>query len=177
MADVAGEPFADYMARSVFRPLGLTLSSFAVKAHGAEGDRAATNYEGDKLRPLEGGASVYPASAAAGLWTTAGDLARFYLGVQAALKGEPGVALPPDLVRLMITDQGGNHGLGFSVGGTPLRFGHNGLHVGSCAITVAFETGEGAVILMNSDPDLDAVADVLVEAIGRQYHWPGYPPP
>lgn len=177
MDDVTGEPFAEYMARTVFRPLGMTSSTFALEPPAAWKERIATGHAGGRTRPLKGGATLYPASAAAGLWTTAGDLARFYLGVQKALAGGPNAILPPGLARLMIADQGGNHGLGFFVGGEPLRFGHNGWHAGFCAVTVAFESGEGAVILMNSDPDVDAVADVLVKAIGKQYRWPGYPPP
>lgn len=179
MDDVTGEAFAGYMARTVLRPLGMTASTFAlevpVPASGRE--RLATGYTGSKPRPLVGGADLYPAAAAAGLWTTAGDLARFYLGVQKALAGDPEAILAPGLARLMVTDQGGSHGLAFFVGGTPARFGHNGWHEGFCAVTVAFESGEGVMILMNSDPDVDAVADTLVRAVGRQYRWPGYPPP
>ena len=177
MDDVTGEPFAEYMARTVLRPLGMGASTFALGVPAAGKEPVATGYTGEKPRLLEGGVSLFPASAAAGLWTTAGDLARFYLGVQKALAGGPKAILPPELARLAITDQGGNHGLAFLVGGTPPRFGHNGWHAGFCAVTVAFESGEGAVILMNSDPDVDAVKDVLVRAIGRQYRWPGYPPP
>ncbi len=177
MIDVTGEPFANYMARAVFRPLGMTASTFELEPPAAERDRAAKGYTGEDSRPRVGGATLYPASAAAGLWTTAGDLARFYFGVQKALAGEPGAILPPALARAMITDQGGDHGLGFFVGGTPLRFGHNGLNAGFCAVTVAFESGEGAVILMNADPDVDEFKNVLVKAIGQQYRWPGYPAP
>ena len=178
MDDVTGEPFADYMARTVLRPLGMRSSTFALELPGADRANAATGHTGPTLRPLAGDADRFPASAAAGLWATAGDLARFYLGVQHALKGEPDAILPLTLARAMVADEhGDNHGLAFLVGGKPPRFGHNGWHDGFCAVSVAFESGEGAVILMNSDPDVDAVKDVLVRAIGRQYRWPGYPPP
>ena len=177
MDDVTGEPFANYMARSVFRPLGMRSSTFALELPEDTKARAAIGYTGATPRALAGGATLYPASAAAGLWTTAGDLARFYFGVQNALAGKPGAILPSALARAMITDQGDNHGLGFFVGGTPPRFGHNGLNAGFCAVTVAFESGEGAVILMNADPDIDAFKNVLVNTIGQQYRWPGYPSP
>ena len=177
MDDVTGEPFAGYMVRTVLHPLGIMSSTFALEVTAAGKERVATGYTGEEPRPLAGGARLYPASTAAGLWTTAGDLARFYLGVQKALTGKPEAILPPELARLAVTDQGRNHGLAFFVGGTPPRFGHNGWHTGFCAVTVAFEPGEGAVILMNSDPDVDAIKDVLVRTIGRQYRWPGYPPP
>ncbi len=166
------------MARAVLRPLEMRSSTFALDLPETAKVNAATGYTGPTLLPLEGGAGRFPASAAAGFWTTAGDLARFYLGVQRALAGKPDAIIPPTLARATTTDQrGDNQGLSFGTGGKPPRFGHNGWHSGFCAVSVAFESGEGAVILMNSDPDVDAVKDVLVRAIGRQYRWPGYPPP
>jgi hypothetical protein len=79
------------------------------------------------------------------------------------------------MTRQMLTKQNGDSGLGFMLGGTPVRFGHNGDNVGFNAITIAFETGEGAVILMNANTDIEVLKNILVEAIGEQYHWPGYP--
>ncbi len=73
----------------------------------------------------------------------------------------------------MLTKQSGYSGLGFNVGGEPLRFGHNGLNVGFETVTVALaDTGQGAVVMMNANADVEAWKDVIVEAIGEQYHWP-----
>ena len=176
MVDVTDEPFADYMEETVLKPLGMNSSTFVQSLPEAWADRAATGYTGEDRHPIDGGRGVYPELAAAGLWTTAGDLARFYIGVQRSLAGTSNPVVSPAMTRQMLTPQHGNSGLGFMLGGVPQRFGHNGSHAGFDAVTVAFETGEGAVILLNADTDVDAVADVVVEAIGQQYHWPGYPP-
>jgi len=78
----------------------------------------------------------------------------------------------------MLTRQKEDSGLGFMLGGNPMRFGHTGDNVGLNAVTVAFETGEGAVILMNANTNVEMLENIiLVKAIGEQYHWPGYPLP
>jgi hypothetical protein len=82
--------------------------------------------------------------------------------------------ISPLMTRQMLTRQSGDSGLGFMLGGSPLRFGHNGDNVGFNAVTVAFETREGAVILMNANTDIEVLKNILVRAIGEQYHWPGY---
>jgi len=43
-------------------------------------------------------------------------------------------------------------------------------------VTVALcDTGDGAVILMNGNTDIEVLKNILVEAIADQYHWPGHP--
>ena len=124
---------------------------------------------------VDGRWRVHPELAAAGLWTTAGDLAQFLIGVQRSLAGTLNPVISQSMTRQMLTKQNGDSGLGFMLGGTPVRFGHNGDNVGFNAITLAFETGEGAVILMNANTDIKVLKNILVEAIGERYHWPGYP--
>ena len=54
--------------------------------------------------------------AAAGLWTTPSDLARYVLYVQAAVRGETGQLLTPSLAKELVTRQNdGQHGLGPSI--------------------------------------------------------------
>ena len=174
MVDVTGRPFAAYMEEAVFKPLDMRSSTFVQPLPDAWSSRAATGHTGRPLHAIEGGWGVYPEAAAAGLWTTAGDLARFYLGVQASLAGRSNPVISQVLARQMVTTQPGEAALGFMVGGKTPRFGHNGSQAGFQAVTVAFATGEGAVILMNADTGVDTVGDALVRAIGEQYHWPGY---
>ena len=75
----------------------------------------------------------------------------------------------------LITRQSDGSGLGFFLGGNPLMFNHNGDNRGFNSVMVAFaEIGQGAVILMNANTDIEALENILVKAIGEQYHWPGY---
>lgn len=175
--DVTNRPFANCMEESVLKPLGMTSSTFVQPLPEGLEWRAATGYTGSPPRPIVGRWHVKPELAAGGLWTTAGDLARFYLGIQRSLAGSSTPVISKALTREMLTKQKGDSGLGFMIGGSPVRFGHNGDNVGFNAVTVAFETGEGAVILMNANTDIEVFKNILVEAIGEQYHWPGCPLP
>jgi CubicO group peptidase (beta-lactamase class C family) len=76
IADVTGVPFAEAAADLVLRPLGMTSSTFAQPLPDGRRPRAA--------RPDW---RVYPECAAAGLWTTPEDLARFAAAVAAAAAG------------------------------------------------------------------------------------------
>lgn len=73
--DVRGEPFEETARRLIFEPLEMTRSSFRQPP--------------ESLRsPSFADWRFYPERAAAGLWTTPGDLARFVCALQAALKGD-----------------------------------------------------------------------------------------
>jgi CubicO group peptidase (beta-lactamase class C family) len=76
IADVTGVPFAEAARDLVLRPLGMTSSTFAQPLPDDRRPRAA--------RPDW---RVYPEAAAAGLWTTPEDLARFAAAVAAAAAG------------------------------------------------------------------------------------------
>lgn len=175
MIDVAGRSFAEYMDDTVLKPLEMYSSTFRQSLPEAWERRAATGHTDAPRRPVDGRWRVHPELAAAGLWTTARDLAQFFINVQRSLAGTSNSVISQSMTRQMLTKQNGDSGLGFMLGGTPVRFGHNGDNVGFNAVTIAFETGEGAVILMNANTDIDALKNILVEAIGEQYHWPGYP--
>ena len=54
---------------------------------------------------MEGKWHIYPEMAAAGLWTTPSDLARFAVGVQEALSGKSAKTLSPEMARQMLTEQ------------------------------------------------------------------------
>src|SRR5207248_9475260 len=133
---------------------------------------AATGFASAPRPAVEGRWHVKPELAAGGLWTTASDLARFLIGIQRSLAGTSNPVISQSMTRQMLTPQKNDSGLGFFLGGSPPRFGHNGSNVGFDAVTVAFPSGEGAVILMNANTDIEVLKNVLVEAIGEQYHWP-----
>lgn len=138
--------------------------------------RAAAGFTDMPRRPVEGGWRLHPELAAGGLWTTAGDLARFLIGVQRSFAGTSNPVISRMMTREMLTPQKNDSGLGFFLGGKPRRFGHNGSNRGYNAITVAFaESGDGAVILMNANTDIEELKNILIEAVGNQYYWPGYP--
>ena len=115
--------------------------------------------------------------AAAGLWTTASDLARFAIGIQQAMAGKSNSVISQSMTRQMLTAQKGNSGLGFSLGGRgkTLSFAHGGRDEGFDAFLMAYaESGQGVVIMINAN-DTSGAVNRMVGAVSREYHWPDSP--
>src|SRR5678809_225807 len=103
--------------------------------------------------PQKEGPHIYPEMAAAGLWTTASDLARFAIGMQKMLRGDAG-PLSPAAAHDMITPRKERYGLGLAVEekGGGKYFTHGGADEGFQALLYAHATkGYGAVLMTNSD--------------------------
>jgi hypothetical protein len=117
--------------------------------------------------------------AAAGLWTTASDLASAGIDLQLALKGETNHVLSPrqaeHMLRPGIDDA---IGIGFFLSGKghTQRFTHNGWDEGFVAqMTMYREGGKGAVVMVNSNEG-QPLLDEIERAIAREYKWPDYFP-
>jgi len=80
LADVSGRPFEELVADSVLGPFGMASSTYQNPLPADFHQLAATGHHPGQ-RPVAGGWHVYPEMAAAGLWTTASDLARFAIGI------------------------------------------------------------------------------------------------
>ncbi len=136
-------------------------------------DLAATGYYANG-NAVDGNWHVYPEMAAAGLWTTASDLARFAVGVQDALAGKSNPVISKAMTREMLTAQKGSSGLGAGLDGSgkSLRFFHGGRDEGFDALMVAWaESGQGVVVMINANDDSGAL-NRIVEAVSKEYHWP-----
>ena len=176
LADVTGEPVPQLMHDTVLVPLGMSHSTFEQPLPAALRGEVAEPFRSNG-KPLPGGPHVYPELAAAGLWTTPSDLARYALGVRAALAGESTV-ISAATAREMLTPVIGIQGLGPVLGGSTSRklFAHNGGNEGYRCLLVAYEDGEGAVIMTNSDRG-DELNEQMVRVIARVYGWPDYREP
>ncbi|WP_206512976.1 serine hydrolase domain-containing protein [Larkinella soli] len=172
LEDVTGKPFGALVEELVLQPVGMKQSTFRRPPPGGKASRAANGYEGNG-RMVEGGYRVYPELAAAGLWTTPSDLARFMLDVSASYRADKGI-LRQTTVRQMLTKIPGAGGLGFGVDGSgeTIRFRHSGGNAGFSCYAVAFaRTGRGVVIMTNSDNGTPLIHE-LIRAVAREYHWP-----
>src|SRR5262249_55780089 len=129
-------------------------------------------------KPIPGHWHTYPEMAAAGLWTTPSDLARFAIELQRSLRGESNCVLATESVRRMLTPVRGDYGLGFGIQGSgdSLRFEHGGSNEGFKCQLVAFASrGQGAVVMTNGDLGGLLAHDIL-RAVARIYGWPAYQP-
>ncbi len=176
VVDVAGEAFPEFMRREVLEPLGMRASTYEQPIPAAWAERTATGHA--RGRAVPGRWHVYPEMAAAGLWTTASDLARAAIAHQAALAGGAHPVLSAEAVRLMVTVEKGSFGLGFSVAkrGGREQFSHNGRDEGFDAMLVAYrDDGFGAVVLINANENSSFMPRVI-SAVAQAYGWPDYPP-
>jgi hypothetical protein len=140
-------------------------------------DTASGYYSRD--RAVKGRWHIYPEMAAAGLWTTPTDLARFAVGVQQTVAGKTTSVISQAMVHQLLTDQKDNDGLGVFLQsqGRTLRFSHGGRDNGFDAILTAYsEIGQGAAIMINLNENTGAT-DRILEVIGEAYQWPDFPRP
>jgi CubicO group peptidase (beta-lactamase class C family) len=171
LQDVTGRPYEEFVTETIFKPLGMTNSTYQLKP---ASDSCASAYRFD-------GADIgckyhlYPEKACgAGLWTTATDLAKFVIEVQSSLLGKSNSILNPESTRLMLTPgiESSNYALGFFIEkrGHDRYFQHSGLNEGvSSQYYGSFEKGRGVVVLTNSD-DMSLLEEI-VNSVATVYGW------
>ena len=173
LTDAVGMPF-DQIARDlVLNPIGMTNSTYeqplpasrekqAARAHNRTGARSGDPWH------------VYPEQAAAGLWTTPTDLAKFAIEVQLALLGRSTRVLSQATANEMITPVGvGPYAVGFSIAkrGEGWYFAHGGSNWGfQCSLTAHRLKGYGAAIMTNGDSG-GALIEQLSKLIEEDYAW------
>ena len=170
--NISGMPFADFMEQTVLYPLDMTDSTFRqniteniVEGYFVACDRVSKGY------------NFMPEQAAAGLWTTASDLARFGIHHQNILRGKTGL-VPQMLVQEMIRPQ---HREILDLDNIPCKtglgcylqyihdavyFGHSGRNCGfESQINFSVQNGKGCCILANSDdifPLIEKIQDYFL---------------
>ncbi|MEJ7813421.1 MAG: serine hydrolase domain-containing protein [Gemmatimonadaceae bacterium] len=177
LTDVTGRPFPDLMREIVLEKVGMTSSSYEQPLPRARAARAASAHKGDGAA-VPGKWHTYPEMAAAGLWTTPSDLARFAIEIQRSLAARGNHVLSAEMAGRMLTKQIGSYGLGLQLDGegASARFSHGGSNEGFRCIMIAFrESGRGVVIMTNGDNGGE-VASELIRAVAREYDWPAYRP-
>jgi CubicO group peptidase (beta-lactamase class C family) len=176
VVDVTGKPFPAFMQETVLGPIGMTASSFEQPQPDARAALTATGYYSDGS-PVRGRWHVYPEMAAAGLWTTATDLAKFAIEVQETLAGRGHGVISQRMARQYLTNQIGGYGLGIAVQGTgaDLRFSHNGRDEGFDALMIAgAETGDGVAIMINAN-DNTRLVNRIREYVERAWSFGAVP--
>lgn len=151
----------------------MTHSTFAQPLPVDRADEAATAHGPDGA-PIPGGYHVYPEMAAAGLWTTPSDLARFVIEIQRALTGVEGGSVSPRSARLMLARREGDpYGLGLWVDGAAdsLWFYHGGSNEGFESWMMGSGAGGRGLVVMTNGAGGSGLAIEIVRSIGREYGW------
>lgn len=172
VTETSGEPFDGFVQRTVLDKIGMRETSFAppdktllAHAYLADGSEAA------------GGWHRYPELAAAALWSTPSDLARFAIEIQNSQAGKSNKVLSQKMTKAMLTPGIEAFGLGLFLGEASdarPNFYHGGGNHGFRNMMFAYNaTGQGAVVMSNGDNG-DPLAREVLQAIAREYGWSNY---
>ena len=175
MTEVTGEPFPDLMKRTVLSKAGMRQSTYENPLPARFTSLAATGYKGDG-EACEGRYYTYPEMAAAGLWTTASDLARFVIEVQKSREGRSNAILSQKMVQEMLLPANRSYGLGFRIEERDglKRFSHGGADMGFEAVVMATVDGRGFVVMTNSQNG-GRLAGEIAMSFAAAYGWPDKP--
>ena len=171
--DVTGERFPALMKRLVLDRVGMVHSTYENPLPASRDREAASGHEQFDT-PVPGRYHVYPEMAAAGLWTTAPDLARWAIALTRSYNGDTKSVLTPVMARQMISPQvqvapassTDYWGLGVSVSGKgdSISFSHGGRDEGFVASIVMWpRRGRGLFVLTNG------VSGSLLTEISRAF--------
>jgi CubicO group peptidase (beta-lactamase class C family) len=180
LEDHMGMPFAALMQRLVFGPLGMTCSTYEQHLPADLEANAAGAHPWNGL-PIPGHGHIYPEMAAAGLWTTAEDLAKLAVDFMRSYHGRDSVlGLSQDGATGMLCPPPGQRdyqqyvGLGWFCDhhGGAFRCGHRGENRGFITELTLFPAlGKGAVVMLNSNQGAPLRHEVL-NALGGAHDWP-----
>ncbi|WP_286802035.1 MULTISPECIES: beta-lactamase family protein [Sphingobacterium] len=175
LVDIEGKDYSSIMEEKVLSPLGMKNSTFAQPLPELNKQFAATAYTVDGKK-VEGRYHVYPEQAAAGLWSTAEDYARFVIYIQRTLNGKSSTIISKKMAEeftspyiepiiglgVFLEDYDGSS-----------YFCHGGWNEGFSSYFVGNKTsGDGVVILTNTNkPEF---INELVRAVALTYQWPNY---
>src|SRR5688572_543495 len=173
LTDITKTNYAEWMEKNVLQPLGMTNSSYQQPP--ADTSVLATGYYGNG-KPVTGKYHLYPEQAAAGLWTTPTDLAKYIIECQLALEGKSKKVLSPAMMKKRLTpyiDSNAALGVFIETRDALTWFNHNGGNEAFlCTSYGSMKGGNGIVIMINGDNF--AVISELLNSVATVYNWKGF---
>ena len=172
--DVTGTAFPQFMWERVLAPAGMEHSTYRQPLPDSLVGMAASGYYADGTA-VPGGHHIYPEIAAGGLWATPTDLAAFLIELQRSLRGESSRMLRRESVEQLLTPLQAGYALGIGVTseGGETYFRHEGANDGfRCAFKMHATSGDGAVVMTNSDRGLE-LSEAIFQLLGKREGWPG----
>ena len=167
--DIEKKPYPDIARETVLAPLKMSNSTYSQPLPAEWRKKAATGYRANG-REVKGKIHIYPEMAAAGLWTTPTDLAKFAIEVQLSLAGRSNKVLTRQSVETMTSSFMEDAGLGFFIEkhGSALYFGHGGADEGFRAeLLVSKDKGYGIAVMVNSDNG--QILREVIRSVARAY--------
>jgi CubicO group peptidase (beta-lactamase class C family) len=173
LTDAVGKPFEQIAREWVLAPIGMVNSTYEQPLPASRRQQAARGHDRQGQR-MDAPWHVYPEQAAAGLWTTPTDLAKFLIEAQLSLAGQSNRVLKQSAMQEMVTPVGvGPFAVGFQVEkqGEGWYFMHGGSNWGfQCDMIAHRAKGYGVVIMTNGDNG-GALIRELRTRVERDYAW------
>lgn len=174
LTDLTKQPYEQYMNEQVFRPLGMTNSSYDQPPPASQQQNLATGYKsnGDEV---PGKYNVYPEKAAAGLWTTPTDIYKYIIEMQQAYQGKSSKVLNQEMVKLHVTPYKNDVALGTYIQNRngEKYFVHSASNEGFTGYFLGGLTnGKGVALFVNSEDGY--VLLELINSIALVYNWEGF---
>ena len=175
IVDLRRAPFSEVMRRRVLDPIAMVRSTYEQPIPSFRQDDIATGYRSDGT-PVPGGWHTYPEQAAAGLWTTPGELALYAREVQRAWSGASERVLGGALAREMLTPDQDDWGLGPAVSEDGKRFRHGGSNQGfRSTFSATIDGDDGVFVMTNSDAGSSLALQIAI-TVADVYGWSGPQP-
>ena len=173
LSDAVGKPFVEIARDWILKPIEMTNSTYEQPLPASRETQAARAHDRNGVR-MGDPWHVYPELAAAGLWTTSTDLAKFLIEVQKSQAGKSNRVLSQASMQEMVTPVGvGPFAVGFTImmQGEGWYFSHGGSNWGFQCNMIAHRTkGYGLVMMTNSDSG-PVVMRELQKRIEQAYKW------
>lgn len=170
--DVSKEKYENFTLEAVLKPIGMKNSFFGNNTMLGKPSNLATGYRSGG-NEVEGKYHVYPELAAAALWTTPTDLAKFIIETQLSLKGKSNKVLSEKMTQLMLTpylDKNAGLGVFIEKRGADSYFQHGGANEGfRCQYYGSVEGGNGVIVMVNSDNG--AIIQEITNSVATVYQW------
>jgi len=174
--DLTGSSLNEFMADSVFSPLGMRHTSFE-PMQDVEGADVARGH-GWTGEQYGDGWLVYPQAAPAGLWSTPTDLARILRAYIAAYRGKDNTLISPDVAREISKPVVDTMGLGFGAHGDGRKrhIDHAGWTRGYRSYLVVFPELGDALVVMTNGNGANRLIEEIVRGVSRELDWPAFKP-
>lgn len=170
--DVSGMPLEEYMEKYILSAMNMTNSTYEQPLGDAylNNVSAAYNSQGELVTGLY---NNYPEQAAAGLWTTPTELAKYCIEIQQIMAGKEDGVLKKSTVQAMLTKHMNDWGLGPSLrwAKDSLMFGHGGKNQGFSNTFFAFaKRGQAVIVMTNADQGTSLMREIVM-GVSDYYNW------
>ncbi len=189
LMDVSKKSFAKLTEELLFAQLGMKNSTFEQPVPAKFSRQTAWAYSDASW--FKGMPYVYPQQAAAGLYSTPSDLAKFFIDVQKSYLGK-GKILSQAITKKMLTPQvnvsDGAYKEQMGIGPFLMQrtdnkdpkgvfFEFTGVNAGFLAYGMAsVEGGNGVIVMLNSGDNQNGIGKEIRRAVAKVYNWTNFLP-